>query len=228
MLPKLRVLNDLTENHFLLYKPKDLVSGDFFWVGQVKGKTIVCAADSTGHGVPGAFLATLGLNTLRTVVETQEIWEPAKILGRVNTVLTQNLGTQDEGADSDGIEMTVFCLDPNLQEARFAGARGLAFVKTAEGLQELKGDRTTLGHNAEVSFKEQVFSYKSGDWFLQFTDGMPDQFGGPENKKFSRNRMRLLFQSLLDGQKIDIEKIFADWKGTNPQVDDVLAIGYQV
>ena len=229
MLPSPLTLNELADDGFIFYQPKDVVSGDFYWLGNVQGRRLFCVADCTGHGVPGAFLATLGLNMLRTVLETEKLWRPDDILHRVNKHLCQGLGLAGSEADADGIEMTIICLDDATSELHFAGARGVALHISDGTLLELKGDRITLGHEPDAFFTLHSLLFSAGDWCYQFTDGFPDQFGGPDQKKFSRGRLKKTLQefAVTSAPNGSIEQAFAAWKGHTPQVDDVLVLGFR-
>lgn len=229
MLPTMSTVQDLGQKGFIFYQPKDVVSGDFYWVGRVQGRIVLCAADCTGHGVPGAFLATLGLNCVRTVLESEQVWQPSEILRRVNALLTQSLGVTSEGNDADGIEMSVFCLDEQAGRAQFAGGKGVALHIAKDGTAtEMKGDRISLGHFPDSQFAESSFPYQKGDWFFQFSDGFADQFGGPENKKFTRSRLRSCLKHYAESENPQsLQSIFQGWKGDYAQVDDVLVIGLQ-
>jgi len=228
MLPAISTLENLGQDGFIFYQPKDVVSGDFYWVGRVQGRIVLCAADCTGHGVPGAFLATLGLNCVRTVLESEQVWQPAEILRRVNTLLTQSLGITTEGNDADGMEMTVLSLDEQKGRALFAGGKGVALHIAGDTVTEMKGDRISLGHFPDSLFSESSFPYQKGDWFFQFSDGFADQFGGPENKKFTRSRLRSSLKHFSEGNSPQsLQSIFQNWKGEYAQVDDVLVLGLQ-
>ncbi len=229
MLPSAADVAELGPGHALFYQPKDVVSGDFYWVGSQAGKQIRVVADCTGHGVPGAFLATLGINIVRTVVEGEGITDPGHILARANALLIQNLGAANlEAADADGIEMTVITLEPSTGLAWFAGARGYACMLGAKGLQELKGDRITLGHLPDAQFTVQQVAAAEGTWFFQYTDGYIHQFGGSDNKKLGKPRFMQYLNQIAASEPITLARCFADWQGAQPQVDDVLVLGYQV
>ena len=227
MLPHPDALVALGRQYVLFYQPKDVVSGDFYWVGTQSGWQIRVVADCTGHGVPGAFLATLGINIVRMVIEGEGVVEPAEILARVNTLLIQNLGAADlEAADADGIEMTIVALDTSAGLAKFAGARGYACCLHGDDVEELKGDRITLGHDPAARFTGKQLSIRPGTWCYQYTDGYIHQFGGDENKKLGKPRfMQHLRQATADPD-LTLARQFEAWHQGQPQVDDVLVMGY--
>jgi hypothetical protein len=157
------------------------------------------------------------------------VWEPAEILRQVNNQLVKYLGNADAQEKADGIEMTIFCVDTETKEGLFSGAKGYAYLAKMDEVKVFRGDKITLGHNANAAFSQQSFTFQSKDWLVQTTDGFVDQFGGAENKKYGRSRLQWLLQELAKGTtNPDFAKIFKSWKGNLPQVDDVLVLGYQL
>ena len=230
LLPSLELFSDEIE-HFVLYKPLDIVSGDFYWVSKLKDKQIIIAADCTGHGVPGAFMSMLGVTMLNEIVNGKGIEKPDEILNLLREQIVKSLKQSiDEDRVKDGMDMAVSLIDYKKNKLWFAGANNpLVFIRDGN-LETIKGDKMPVAiHYSMNPFTAHEIDLKKGDTFYLFSDGYGDQFGGPRQKKFMVKHLK---ETLLDisalpmieqGAKLD--ETFEEWKGSGPQVDDVILIG---
>ncbi len=220
------------EEYFLLYEPKDIVSGDFYWMHRIDGCTIVALGDCTGHGVPGAFMTLLGINILNSTVLENRIIEPSQILNEMDKKLTTALhGQMGSEEISDGMEITICVFDHHAGTLSFAcaGSRFLIFENGAFNMY--KGDIKHVGDNDLTDFKGYVthsLPFNDQSTVYLFTDGFQDQFGGTKNKKFTFRRLLELFESNirlpLKEQKPMIQDEFNYWKQQFEQTDDVTII----
>ena len=219
----------LLSDSFVLYKPKDVVSGDFYWVGKVGDVTLSCAADCTGHGVPGAFLATLAATALNEIVLREGIAAPGTILARLDQTLSEIFGANADDRN-DGLEMSIFALNSKVGTVTFAAANASAYCIVPDGQLQLRGDRYTLGTGNCPQFTETILPLALGSSFYQYSDGFPDQFGGPNNKKFSSARLRRILHEISGSSPLQKEHALkhelATWAGNHPQVDDIMVVGF--
>lgn len=219
---------------FVLYKPKDKVSGDFFWVKNMGDKRLIAAVDCTGHGVPGAFVSMVGNNVLNSV--TKLFSKPAEILDILHVQSSELLRSGlDEGKLlMDGMDIALCMININTYELEFAGAYNSLIIIRKGELFELKADRFSIGSEQAYknNYTNQTFQLEKGDSIYLFSDGYADQFGGPRNKKYfiKRFRSKLIEISQYDMQTQNhfLEDEFLRWKGTLDQTDDILVIGIQV
>ena len=239
MLPIESSYSELLNEHFILYKPRDIVSGDFYWIKQVKQYTVLVAADCTGHGVPGAFMSMLGMSYLNEIVQRREITQANQVLNELRKQIKYSLrqnGKRDES--KDGIDMALCVLDLENMKMQYAGANNpLYLVKDVRGkpeLQEIKPDRLPLGYypGKDIPFINHDIQLDKGDTFYLFSDGYMDQKGGAEEKKFlSKNFKNLLLEvhdQPMNDQKEILEKTLSDWMGDHSQIDDLLVVGVRV
>jgi serine phosphatase RsbU (regulator of sigma subunit)/Tfp pilus assembly protein PilF len=239
MLPPETLFSELLSEVFILFKPRDIVSGDFYWIKKVNQFTIVVAADCTGHGVPGAFMSMLGISFLNEIVQRREITQANQVLNEMRQQIKHSLrqhGHPDES--KDGIDMAICVINEKTKQMQYSGANNsLYLIKDKNGipeLKEIKADRMPLGFYSgkDKPFTNHEFPLEIGDTFYLFSDGFIDQKGGQDNRKYlSKNFKELLFdihdQPLYDQQKV-LEKELADWIGNNSQMDDILVIGARV
>jgi serine phosphatase RsbU (regulator of sigma subunit) len=223
---------DSFQECFVLYKPKDIVSGDFYWIHRVENKTVIALADCTGHGVPGAFMTLLGINLLNSIVIENRILEASEILNQMDLRLIEALSSQ-QNTDSiqDGMEMTVLIYDHNTSQLQYAcaGARFLIYEKN--GFNMFKGDVKHIGDPEFPGFKEYIshsLHLEEDSTIYLLTDGFQDQFGGNRDKKFSFRRfLETLEENIrlpLAEQKHMIESEFDRWRQDVEQTDDVTVI----
>ncbi|MFN5912349.1 MAG: PP2C family protein-serine/threonine phosphatase [Bacteroidota bacterium] len=235
ILPNERIFRNIFRDAFVLFQPKDIVSGDFYWIFQHHDDVYFAVGDCTGHGVPGALVNIAGNTLLRQLIRLEGVSDPAQIIRLLDQELTslfnENLSV---GERRDGMDI-VFCKF-NLRQMKgsFCGAgRPLYLVREGE-LVEFKKGADAIGYSPEglKNFETVHFSLKEGDQFYLFSDGYTDQFGGENIKKFNRNRFRNLLLSLqempVSKQKKELELSFENWKGNQEQVDDVCVIGISV
>ncbi len=223
-------LNAYLKNYFIIYRPKDIVSGDFYWATEKHGRFYLAVCDSTGHGVPGAFMSLLNISFLNEAISEREIVQPNEILNHVRKRLIENISGEET---KDGMEGVLLCFDRNSNEISYSSAYNPPFLFNSNKLQELPSDKIPIGPGEKTnSFTNHVISFTAGDILYLYTDGYPDQFGGPKGKKFKYKQLNEKLSEIgskpLTEQKNILEKAFTDWKGSLDQVDDVLVIGIQL
>ena len=253
VLPSPPYLNKLFTDYFTIYKPKDIISGDFYWAREIEGHRVIIVADCTGHGVPGALMSMLGVTLLNEQFRTFGIRPPGEILGhlrnKVKEILFQDGSTNDQ---KDGIDMAIAIIDPDKKALQFAGANiPLFLVREAKQagdteedlilslqnddhlLYRIKSDKQPLGvHWEERDFTSHLIQLQERDSLYIFSDGYVDQYGGKKRKKFKSKKLIRLLLSLqdasMDMQKKLLEDAFERWRGNQEQIDDVCAFGLRI
>jgi len=239
MLPPASYISELLHENFILYKPRDIVSGDFYWIKQVNQYVVIAAADCTGHGIPGAFMSILGIGYLNEIVQRGEITQANQVLDKLRKQIKNALrqhGGRDES--KDGIDMALCVLDLKNNMLQYSGANNPLYLirgidREAE-LIEYKADRMPLGYyyGKDLSFTNHDIKLDPGDTFYLFSDGFMDQKGGKENKKYMSRRFRDLLLKIQDQPMLDqkdiLYKALCEWMGPNSQTDDILVIGVRV
>ncbi|HEY4799015.1 MAG TPA: tetratricopeptide repeat protein [Bacteroidia bacterium] len=220
------LLNKNLKEYFVFFRPKDIVSGDFYWATEKDGRFYLAVCDSTGHGVPGAFMSLLNISFLNESITEKGMMHPNEIFNHVRQRLIENISS--EGA-KDGMDGILVCFDKNKNEIHYAGANNAPLLMNGS-LEELPCDNMPVGlGEKKSSFTNQVVSFRANDILYLYTDGFADQFGGPKGKKMKYKMLNehlfALSKKPLAEQKISLEKIFDDWKGNLEQVDDVLVVG---
>jgi PAS domain S-box-containing protein len=236
MLPSLSQLRASFADAFVVFKPRDIVSGDFYWSAQVGSKTVLAVADCTGHGVPGALLSMTGITLLPQIVTGKGIVAPAEILRELRTELLRSLAHQEgEGHVRDGMNIGIISYDSVTRECEFSGALCPLYILRRTGiLEEVKGDRTPVGfmEGGAPDYTPHLIPLEEGDRLYLASDGMADQFGGPLGKKWKTSGLKELLVRTGErnacGQGKDIDGAFQEWQGALEQVDDVLLVGVQV
>ncbi len=230
------LVNELLPEHFILYLPKDVVSGDFYFVSEFKDKVLFAAVDCTGHGVPGALMSVIGFNGLIQGVQSDKINTPAELLSfldeYVNDVLRQ---THDESGVKDSMDLAVCTVDFKKKEVMYAGAYNpLYYVKNNE-LFEIKADKLPIGVNIDGVvdiYTNHVIQLDKGDSVYIFSDGYADQFGGPKIKKFKYRQLKDLILSVqgktMPEQGEILKKTLIEWQGDEEQIDDILVMGVRL
>jgi len=220
-------------DHFILFKPKDIVSGDFPWHFKNKEVVYIAAVDCTGHGVPGAMMSMIGYILMNNIVKGDKIVTPAELLSELHQAIVATLKQDDpDKSISDGMDMAICMIDKHNRKLTFAGAhRPLYFVRAGE-LTQFKGAKYPIGgihYKGKNTFENHEMEIQKGDSILIFTDGYQDQFGGPDCLKYGPKRIRTKFSELAGRPMGEIkafyDKEFDDWIGDEKQVDDVLMIG---
>lgn len=219
---------------FILFKPKNIVSGDFYWIGEKDEKVFVVAADCTGHGVPGALMSMIGLNIIETTINEDNIEMPSRILAVMNKALEKtfsrekNIGT----IIRDGMDIGLCVIDRKRKKLKYAGAFFPLYLIREGNLVETAADKIIIGMNPdELPYTDHEIDLLDDDIFYIFSDGYVDQFGGTENKKFMYRRFRYLLMSIhgfpVEDQKSILDENIKTWMGTNEQVDDMMVIGFR-
>ncbi|TAE46849.1 MAG: hypothetical protein EAZ06_03250 [Cytophagales bacterium] len=236
LLPEMSEFTKNLPHSFIFYLPKDVVSGDYYWFyeDKITHRFLVVCADCTGHGVPGAMMSFLGTTYLKQIVEFEGVRDTDEILERLNKEIFLAL-KQGKRDTKDGMDLCMVWIDKPTKTIEFAGAKGQMFVippNATEGIA-YQGDKIAIGgERAEKCFTRQFFQYEEGTSFYMFTDGYRDQFSGTTNRKFMVSRQRELLLSIRDLPFEEQHKIVSnthfEWKGKEPQTDDVLMIGYQL
>jgi|GEM_PF-6887656 len=232
LLPDLKVLSDLSFESFVLFKPCNIVSGDFYWMKQIKNYVILIAADCTGHGVPGAFMSMLGISYLNELINRSRFDSPAEILNRLREKVKKSLH-QEESAVRDGMDIAVCYLDTESLQLQFAGAYNPIYVVRNSELTCQKGDRQPIGiHHIEKDFTNQIIQLQKNDIFYIFSDGYASQLGGADDKKFGSIRFQKLLTTIscksLAEQREILNFNLEQWKNGFQQTDDILVIGVKV
>ncbi len=236
ILPDYNVLKDSFKDAFIFFKPRDIVSGDFYWFDRLDGdKHILVCADSTGHGVPGAFMSMIGSTLLQDIVTRQRISKPSEILSMLDDQIFSTLNRNLElGVSNDGMDLVVCEINPGQRHIRFASAMRPVIIVMEGEPYYIKGNRSSVGGESVIEkyFDDQEYYLSEGDTVYLFSDGLPDQFGGADGKKMKIARLKKLIEDVyelpMDGQKEVISKFFDEWKGTHDQVDDILLIGIRM
>jgi len=233
ILPDTSIINKVLPDSFLLYKPRDVVSGDFPWFVQSGDDIFIAAVDCTGHGVPGALLSLIGYFLLNDIVKSRHITDPGKILDLLDEGVTQTL-RQDRGdaATKDGMDIALCRINPNLNLVEYAGAHRPLLVMKNGVMEEIKGDRFPVGGGIsrnQSAFTTTGVNLKKGDSIYFSSDGYPDQFGGPEGRKLGSKKVRELVEKLhslpAPEALVAFDQAWENWRGTHKQTDDVLLIG---
>ena len=233
-LPEISEVNTIFNDYFIFFKPRDIVSGDFYWIKKVNDKIIFTAADCTGHGVPGAFMSMLGISILNEITAEKKDLTAADILNllreRIKEYLKQT-GKEDEA--KDGMDISLCILDPEMQKIQFAGANNPLYIVNKDGLTEIKPDRQPIGiYLKEHDFKNNIIDVKKDDKLYLFSDGFVDQFGGESGKKYMIKRFKEFLVSVynksMSEQNSLLEKELINWKGNYSQIDDILILGVKI
>ena len=234
ILPSENALKKHFPESFVYYRPKDLVSGDFYFLYENHGRVFIAAADCTGHGVPGALLSMIGANTLNQIVIERQENDPGRILGLLNEAVAVIMQKDETEILSDGMDIALCSIDKNTLELCFSGANRPLWLFHAGQLQELKASKNPIGgmNPGENVYDVQCMQLVKGDSIFLFTDGYPDQFGGPRDKKFTTKKLRSLLAEHsglpLDQQQIILEETITEWRGGREQTDDILVLGVRV
>ena len=239
LMPPEQYFHEILNDVFILFKPRDIVSGDFYWIKQVNKYVVLAAADCTGHGVPGAFMSMLGMSYLNEIVQRREITQANQVLNELRKQIRNSLRQHGQLEESkDGIDMALCVIDEKDRVLQYSGANNpLYLIRYKNGtpeLTEFKADRMPLGYyqGKFKPFTNKNIQLEFGDVFYLFSDGYVDQKGGAEGKKFlSKNFKKLLLEiheEPMQDQKQILEKTITDWMGDNSQIDDILVIGVRV
>jgi serine phosphatase RsbU (regulator of sigma subunit) len=234
ILPDAEKLKSYFDDYFILYRPKAIVSGDFYWIGK-KGNKIICAvADCTGHGVPGAFMSLLGHNILENVVQHDSSVDPGAILTTLNQeIVTRFSKGREQETVKHGMDVAIISLDIRKQQLEYAGARNSIYLVRNGSLTELKADKMSTGivtaDHSIVNYKNTTCTLQKGDMIYLFSDGYADQKGGPDKKKFYyppfKELLIAISQLSMQDQQLRLDQTISNWIGEGEQVDDILVMG---
>jgi serine phosphatase RsbU (regulator of sigma subunit) len=239
LMPQEAYVTELLNENFILYKPKEIVSGDFYWIKQVNHLIILAAADCTGHGVPAAFMSMLGISLLNEIVQRREITQANQVLNELRIQIKHSLRQTGKKEESrDGMDIAICVIDSKKNIMQYSGAHNpLLFISNNNGepeLKEIKADPMPVGVNfsSDKSFSNHEIQLKTGDIFYIFSDGFTDQNGGTHNHKFTSEKFKELLFGIHDQpmyeQKEMLEQTLKDWMGEQPQRDDILIIGVRI
>jgi serine phosphatase RsbU (regulator of sigma subunit) len=230
LIPSLELFSDKLE-HFVVYKPLAIVSGDFYWVSSQDNLQVIIAADCTGHGVPGAFMSMLGVTMLNEIVNGKHILMPDQIIENLRQGIIKSLKqVVDEDTVKDGMDIAVCVIDFKENILWFAGANNPLYLVRGNELIHYRADKMPVAiHYKMLPFTLHKIDIQKGDAFYIFSDGYSDQFGGPKQKKFMSMQLRETLVEMsgkpMFDQGVRLNEIFEEWRGDNPQVDDVTLIG---
>jgi len=229
ILPSMELFSHKLE-HFVVFKPRDIVSGDFYWAEENDGKYLIVTADCTGHGVPGAFMSMLGISLLNEIIISKEIIRPDLVLNHLRNKIIEALRQKTGSIVKDGMDMTVCLFDRNTLQLQFSGANNPLYIVSDGQLTQIKGDKMPVAiHEIMDPFSLHHLTLKRGDTFYTFSDGFADQFGGPKRKKFLAKNFKNLLLSVQNLSMIEqgnkLDEVFADYRLDVEQIDDVVVIG---
>lgn len=236
ILPPQAVVSRLLPESFILFKPKDIVSGDFYWMFEKSGKIVVAVVDCTGHGVPGAFMSIVGNNMLNQVMRQKELFNAGQILDQLNKLAGKAINQHvDDSAVRDGMDMTLCIIDPVTRIMEMAGANNSLYLFRKGEFIEHKADKMSIGYidyGTPRNFNNHIVQLEKGDMLYMFSDGYADQFGGPKGKKFMVGQFRSFLTSIhklpVDQQQRKLDETIELWRGNLEQVDDVLVMGFRI
>ncbi len=235
ILPIKEKFNDLIPESFIFFKPKDIVSGDFYWFTNYKGTILVAAADCTGHGVPGAFMSLIGNSLLNDIVKSQGIIDPLEILKRLHEGLVTALKKGEQESDTvDGMDITLCAINQKNKTFEVSSSgRSLLLIRNGQ-IKKMKVGKYPLGlvTKKAIVFEKETLEIKEGDTFYMYTDGYCDQFGGENDDKYLDSTFESLLVTIqnqnMAEQSVTIEKEIERWRGKSPQIDDMLVIGIRI
>ncbi len=235
LLPSEEHMQNILPSHFVLWLPRDIVSGDFFWITNDNDLTIAVAADCTGHGVPGAFMSMLGISFLNELVNKERLSETNEILNRLRTNIIDSLKqTGEQGGSKDGMDISMCAINHSTLTARFSGAYNPLVIIRNDEILEYKADKMPIGYHIK---KDEMFSYQDiqlqiGDRLYMYSDGYVDQFGGEDGRKFMSKRFKEMLLETRDlsmqEQKTHLIKTLEEWMGNHEQIDDILVFGIEI
>ncbi len=232
ILPNSRVISKALPDSFILYKPRDVVSGDFPWFVQIKDEIFIAAVDCTGHGVPGALLSLIGYFLLNDIVRSRKITEPGKILDLLDEGVTTTLRQDEDATTKDGMDIALCKLNMTERTVEYAGAHRPLYIMKGGVMEEVKGNKFPIGGGIfknQTNFTNTKVTLEKGDSIYFSSDGFPDQFGGTENRKFGPKKTRETIERThtksMNEAMVVFDTEWENWRGETKQIDDVLLIG---
>lgn len=229
ILPADSRLNELFDEHFVFYRPKDIVSGDFYWAREVQDKVIFSAVDCTGHGVPGSLVSIVGNNGLLRAVNEFKLTEPSEILDKLREIVVSAFRAEGSSDVKDGMDIALCSIDYKTGELKFAGANNECVIIRRGEIIELKPDKQPIGQFIDAKpFTQKTFQLEAGDCIYLYTDGYVDQFGGERLKKYKSKPFKAMLSTLCEKSMLEqfqiVQNEFDTWKAHTEQVDDVCVV----
>tara|TARA_R110002049_G_scaffold305714_2_gene503049 strand:- start:2441 stop:4228 length:1788 start_codon:yes stop_codon:yes gene_type:complete len=236
ILPPERLTKELLPNSFILFKPKDIVSGDFYWVEKINNKVFFAAVDCTGHGVPGAFMSIVGHSNLKNALQQTNGESPALVLDELNKGISETLHQKEEGSSSrDGMDIACCAINYETLELEYAGAYNPLYLLRDGEIEQIKANKFPIGSfldGRDDQFTNNRVQLRKGDVLYVFSDGYADQFGGPRSKKMMYRRFRDLLKSIyllpMEEQREELDRFLLSWMGEEEQVDDIIVMGVKL
>ncbi len=236
ILPPFDLIKKKLPQSFILYQPKDIVSGDFYWIQDTDDKLLFAVVDCTGHGVPGAFMSIIGHNLLDKVVKEYNITQPAAILDKLSIELAKTLRQEENSEVKDGMDIAICAIDKNKNILEFCGAYNPLYLVRNNEIIELKSNKIPIGKgNSNIQsglFQNQEVPLQPNDMLYIFSDGYADQKGGPNHKKFYyppfRDLLLKIHEQPLEKQKVELQETITQWRGDLEQYDDMLIMGVKI
>lgn len=232
ILPHIDLIKKHFYDSFVFYKPKDIVAGDFYWFEIIDNIVFIAVADCTGHGVPGAMVSVVCSNALNKTIIEFGLRDTGKILDKVTDIVIETFEKSNSDV-KDGMDISLLAFNETSKQIQWSGANNPLWYFVKDEFKEIKADKEPVGkYDKRIPFTTHNIEYSKNSVFYLFTDGLPDQFGGPKDKKFMYKRFEenllSIHNSQMDEQKEILEKILQDWKGTSEQVDDITVIGIKI
>lgn len=238
LLPEKAFIDKIIPEHFILYKPKDIISGDFYWLKRLKNKKnifVLAVADCTGHGIPGAFMSVLGVTLLNEIATKKKVKNAGNILDELRQSIITNLQQRDnKQTTADGMDIALCIFNLTDMTLEFAGANRPLYIIRKGNIIKTKGDRMPVGKyiNTDNSFKSHLINLQSGDNIYLASDGYSDQFGGINKRKFMirgfENQLLCVYHQPMHRQKEILNENILSWQANNSQTDDILVIGMKI
>lgn len=232
ILPAKELIHKTFQQSFIYYKPKDIVSGDFYWFARSGNEVVVAVVDCTGHGVPGALMTVMGSSLLNQIVNIMGVTRPSEILTLLDSKVIESLSQQGNTQSNDGMDLALFCLNLETRDMLYAGAKRSLYLFRNGELKEFRGDKYPIGSTQYGDlkvFRDQKLKIEDGDLVYLFSDGYQDQFGGVAGKKFMLKRFRDMLRDIhlmkMNDQLLVLERENATWTGNSEQTDDILVLG---
>ncbi len=228
-------IDEIFKDYFILFMPRDIVSGDFYWHTQIGNRKICVVADCTGHGVPGGFMSMLGIAFLTQITGKGEKFTASQMLDQLRTMIIASLHqTGKMGENKDGMDIAVYIIDTDTGLLEFAGANNPMLIVRDNELLQFKGDKMPIGIHIkyDTPFTNNVMEYKKGDVIYTFSDGYADQFGGPDQRKFMIKNLKELLLKIhhlpMEKQHELLHQRLVSWQGTTPRIDDIVIMGVRI
>ena len=228
-------INRIFPENFILYLPRDIVSGDFYYITQAGKLKVSVVADCTGHGVPGGFMSMLGISFLTQIIGTKTDLKANEVLNELrNLVITALHQTGEIGGSKDGMDIAIYIIDEETQTLQFAGANNPLILIRNNELTHIKGDKMPIGIHlrGELSFTNNVIQIQKGDVIYTFSDGYVDQFGGEDGRKFMIKHFKELLLEIhhkpMSEQRQILDETLKNWHGNTPRIDDVVVMGVRI